>query len=242
MLDHDSIYASTKLGLGENLFNQIKERKFCIVGCGAVGCVYADMLVRTGAQIIHLIDGDKVELKNLNRMFGFTRNDVGQHKVEVLKNYLKAINGEVTVEIEKYHLKKVFPGDNRAQKGRDHIARSDIVVIVADKNDVRIECEELCRNSTKVDYLSVGVEIDRQKTTATIECTWKPKTPLKEKEREGYGQDNGSFASIILEASSVAFHMMLHHIQNPNSKKFRHYVKTYKDFLPVETLLSDKLP
>ena len=74
--------------------------------------------------------------------------------------------------------------------------------------------------------------MDKEKRLAYYECTWKPKTPVEKKEAEGYGPENGSFASIVLEATAVGFHLMLHHLKNSGKTKYSHYEKKYLNFEP----------
>ena len=231
---------STTVGLGKDLVETLQQKQFCVVGCGAVGVAFAEMLVRSGATKLYLIDGDEVERKNLNRLAGFVESDVGKKKVEVLKTYLENINPNVSVQTEVYHLKKIYPGDDRAKIARNLVAKSDIVIIAMDSNTARIECESLCNNSPQTQYLSVGVEVDKMQELLFFECIWKPKTPEEVKNVEGYGPENGSFQSIVLEATSVGFNMMLHHLQNPNSKKFRYYAKEYKNLKPVKVILDNQ--
>ena len=51
----------------------------------------------------------------------------------------------------------------------------------------------------------------------------------------GYGPDNASFASIVLEATSVAFAMLLSHLKCGDSQ-FKRYRRQYDAiFAPVET-------
>ena len=57
-------------------------------------------------------------------------------------------------------------------------------------------------------------------------------------EVEGYGPENASFASIVLEATSVAFTMLLSHLRDGKSP-FRRYRRKYDaNFMLVETLVS----
>ena len=218
---------------------QLATLKFCIVGCGGAGATFAEMLVRSGAKNIWLVDGDDVSLSNLNRVFGFSSEDDGKKKVRVLKERFETINSDVSIHCVPDHFRKeeyiINPcGDE--QKTRDHVHNADIVYIGMDKNDVRIECEKLCKDSSNVKtYLSVGVRVEKNKSC--FECTWKPETPEAKKKDEGYGENNASYISIVAEATSVAFSMLLHHLDNPKSKKFKKYYRKYIDFVPIETAL-----
>ena len=228
----ETINTSTEAALESDLCDTIKTRCFCIVGCGAVGAAFAEILVRTGAEKIGLIDGDEVELKNLNRVLGFLDEDIGKKKVDVLANHLQKINPKIeTPNAIACHFKEIYPGDKEIQQVRDLVVNSDMIIISMDSNEARILCENLCKEYRK-DYLSIGVGVDKEKRLAYYECTWKPETPTDKREESGYGPENGSFASIILEATAVGFHLMLHHMQNPKSGKYTCYEKEYVNFMP----------
>ncbi len=111
------------------------------------------------------------------------------------------------------------------------VVNSDIIFIAMDNNKSRIECEKLCAEFQK-DYLSAGVGIDKGKGIAFYECTWKPETPREVEDDEGYGPENGSFSSIVLEATAVCFNLMLHHMQNNGERDHKHCEKEYLNFRP----------
>ncbi len=54
-----------------------------IVGLGSVGCLVAEALARMGIERFTLIDPDRVEEHNLDRLLYGTRRDIGRLKVEV---------------------------------------------------------------------------------------------------------------------------------------------------------------
>lgn len=70
-----------------------------IVGCGSVGSTVAENLARSGVTKFTLWDFDCVEPKNLaNQMF--RQKDVGQLKVDALKDILCEINEEIADSIK----------------------------------------------------------------------------------------------------------------------------------------------
>ena len=71
-----------------------------IVGCGALGCVTADLLTRAGVGSLTLIDRDVVELTNLQRQMLFTEADAtdGMPKAEAAKRHLVAVNSGIEIE------------------------------------------------------------------------------------------------------------------------------------------------
>lgn len=221
----------TSPALGEELMSEFRQRKFCVVGCGGTGALFAEMLVRTGARKVTLIDGDIVEASNLNRVVGFVRGDIGKLKVEVLKSRLENINPDAHVTPINCHLRQLDLGDCEGQRSRDAVYSSGIAIIAVDKNWSRIECEKLCREGA-VKYLGIGVYVD-EIGSAGYECYWGSlrKTPTKKEEDKGYGR--GSYAAIVIEATSVAFSMLLHHLRNPGSRDFGYFSKSYENFAPV---------
>ena len=60
-----------------------------IVGLGSVGSMVAEALARIGVRRLTLIDPDKVELHNLDRLLYAGENDVGRRKVELVAQHVK---------------------------------------------------------------------------------------------------------------------------------------------------------
>ncbi len=57
---------------------------FGIVGVGSVGCVIAESLARMGMERVTIIDPDRIETHNLDRLMYASENDVGSLKVELV--------------------------------------------------------------------------------------------------------------------------------------------------------------
>lgn len=70
--------------------DKLKHEYVTIVGCGALGSVTAELMVRNGVGTIILIDNDVVEDHNLQRQ-NYVKNDIGQPKVNMLKQRLVSI-------------------------------------------------------------------------------------------------------------------------------------------------------
>ena len=74
---------------------KIRRTNLLIAGCG-MGSVLAEAAVRIGFEHLILVDGDKVELPNINRQ-AYQFDDVGKYKVEALADRLKRINPECKI-------------------------------------------------------------------------------------------------------------------------------------------------
>ncbi len=86
-------------GLGEAGQRRLGDGHALIVGCGALGTVIADALVRAGVGTLTIVDRDTVELTNLQRQVLFTEQDVARTmpKAEAARARLAQINSQVAV-------------------------------------------------------------------------------------------------------------------------------------------------
>jgi adenylyltransferase/sulfurtransferase len=87
-------------GLGEEGQRRLMASRVTLVGCGALGTVLANSLVRAGVGHLRLIDRDFIETNNLQRQILFDEDDVSANlpKAEAAARKLRRINS--TVEIE----------------------------------------------------------------------------------------------------------------------------------------------
>lgn len=87
-------------GVGREGQQRLAESRVLLIGCGALGCVLADSLVRAGVGLVRIVDRDFVELTNLQRQVLFDEQDVIDHlpKVIAAERRLRSVNSEVTVE------------------------------------------------------------------------------------------------------------------------------------------------
>ena len=78
----------------------IRAASVAVVGCGALGTVEAEILVRAGAGRVRIIDRDFVEWSNLQRQFLFEESDAaeGLPKAVAAARRLARVNAEVTLE------------------------------------------------------------------------------------------------------------------------------------------------
>ena len=67
-----------------------------LLGGAGIGSVIAECLLRLGFETLTIIDGDVVELSNLNRQ-NYTEKDISKPKVEALKERLLSINSEAKI-------------------------------------------------------------------------------------------------------------------------------------------------
>src|SRR5438045_9385306 len=63
-------------GIGEDGQRRLLNSRVTLVGCGALGTVLANSLVRSGVGHLRLIDRDFIETNNLQRQILFDEDDV----------------------------------------------------------------------------------------------------------------------------------------------------------------------
>lgn len=86
--------------LGHEGQRRLRASTALVVGCGALGSVIAETLVRSGVGCVRIVDRDFLELHNLQRQVLFDESDVasGLPKAIAAQKKLQAINSEVRVE------------------------------------------------------------------------------------------------------------------------------------------------
>ena len=79
---------------------KIGQSRVLLCGCGALGSVLADQLVRAGVGFLRIVDRDFVDLTNLQRQVLYDESDVASHlpKVIAASKKLAAINQHVEIE------------------------------------------------------------------------------------------------------------------------------------------------
>lgn len=80
------VFSRQALAFGDALNHQLRHLKVGVVGCGGTGSAVATLLARLGVGNLVLIDDDRVETTNLNRLHGARRSDADamRPKVDVL--------------------------------------------------------------------------------------------------------------------------------------------------------------
>jgi bacteriocin biosynthesis cyclodehydratase domain-containing protein len=118
---------------------RLREAKIAVLGVGGLGGSAALWLACTGVGEMWLIDGDEVEISNLNRQVLYTEADVGKVKVDVAADRLLAFNSAL----------KVTAANRRLESQADiaeFIAGADVVVDAADwpAHDIERWCNAAC--------------------------------------------------------------------------------------------------
>lgn len=82
----------TELLIKEEGLEKLTKANVLVVGLGGVGSFAAEFLARAGVGNMTIVDGDTVDITNINRQLPALHSTVGKHKVEVVSERLLDIN------------------------------------------------------------------------------------------------------------------------------------------------------
>ena len=85
----------TELLIKEKGAEKLKNSNVLIVGLGGVGSFAAEFLARSGVGKLTIVDGDTVDITNINRQLPALHSTVDKHKVDVVSERLLDINPEL---------------------------------------------------------------------------------------------------------------------------------------------------
>lgn len=118
---------------------RLREAKVAVLGVGGLGGWSALALACIGIGEMWLIDGDRVEISNLNRQVLYSEADIGLLKVECAASRLRAFNSGVKITTEARRLES-------ETEIAEFIAGSDVVIDAADwpAHDIERWCNSAC--------------------------------------------------------------------------------------------------
>ena len=89
----------TELLLGKEKLKKLKNANVLVVGLGGVGAYAAEQICRAGVGKMTLVDGDVIEITNLNRQLPALNSTTGKPKAEVLAERFRDINPEIELTV-----------------------------------------------------------------------------------------------------------------------------------------------
>lgn len=92
----ESLYSRNRIYISPEQQEKIRNTRI-LLGGAELGSEIAECALRLGFEKITIIDGDRVELSNLNRQ-NYTREDIGKYKAEALALRLLSINPETDIK------------------------------------------------------------------------------------------------------------------------------------------------
>ena len=89
----------TELLTGFDRLEKLKSSNVLVVGLGGVGAAAAEMIARTGVGKMTIVDGDVVDITNINRQLPALHSKVGEKKAFLVADKLKDINPDITLNV-----------------------------------------------------------------------------------------------------------------------------------------------
>ena len=92
---HKKWLERTELLIKKQGIEKLQNANLLVVGLGGVGSFAAEFLARSGVGRMTIVDGDTVDITNINRQLPALHSTVGMSKVEVVSERLLDINPEL---------------------------------------------------------------------------------------------------------------------------------------------------
>ena len=114
-------WSAERLQARGRLPDAVRAKQVTIIGCGALGSMVAELLVRAGVQRLRLIDGETLVAGNMVRHV-LTFADLGAKKSGALAKRLRECSPSTKIEAVEHHL----PSDSKLV--HDRLEEADLVV------------------------------------------------------------------------------------------------------------------
>ena len=89
----------TEILLGEATLERMKNLRVMVLGLGGVGSFAAEFLTRAGVGNMTIVDGDTVDLSNINRQLPALHSTVGKRKIAVMAKRMLDINPQLNLKV-----------------------------------------------------------------------------------------------------------------------------------------------
>ena len=127
---------------------KLKNARVLIVGCGGLGAPVSLYLAAAGVGNLTLIDGDTVELSNLQRQITYSENDINKNKAQCTQQRLQGINSNIHITA----INQALSANNAEILIKD----ADLVLDCTDNFATRYLINDVCKlNDTPWLYASI---------------------------------------------------------------------------------------
>lgn len=144
--------------LVKDKFQDIQNKTILIIGLGGVGSYCLESLVRSGVNNLIIVDGDKIDISNLNRQLMSNQDNIGEFKTKVWYNRIKSINPSCNINL----ITKFIDASNINELFKFDI---DYIVDACDTVTTKILLIEQChkRNIKLISCMGTGNKMDPSK-------------------------------------------------------------------------------
>jgi molybdopterin-synthase adenylyltransferase len=153
MNNKDARFDRQVRAFGPALHLRLREQRIGIIGVGGLGSVMVEQLIRLGASDVLLIDPDRVDMTNLNRLVTTTFRDARRNrpKVKVLARTVKDINPDARVTTLELDV-----CDKRALTA---LRNCTLIIVATDDQHTRLVVNALACQYL-IPYVHAGVNLD----------------------------------------------------------------------------------
>ncbi len=212
---------------------KIMNSKVLVVGAGGLGCPVIDYLSRAGVGNIGIIDNDKVNISNIHRQSLYNSRDVGEFKVNSVKEKIKLINPQVKIKTFKERISK---------KNIEKIFKSyDFIVDGSDNFKTKFLLNKYCLNQKKILIVGAISKMDghiftfdfKNKNDPCLKCFYQtePSDDILNCEYEGI---LGPVAGVVGNIQAIEVLKKILKIGDKSSKKILILDLSKLDFRRVE--------
>jgi tRNA A37 threonylcarbamoyladenosine dehydratase len=127
----------TELLIGKDKFNALKDAHVLIVGLGGVGAYAAELVCRSGVGNMTIVDGDKVDVSNMNRQLPALVSTINKCKAEVVAERLRDINPKINLNVINCFIKD-SDMENLIKQGFDYVI--DAIDTLSPKVNLIYQC------------------------------------------------------------------------------------------------------
>jgi len=138
-----------EVAFGKAFNAMLRSLRVAVIGVGGTGSPIATLLARAGIGELILIDGDKLDKTNMNRVRGFRSQDIGKNKAQSLAKYIGALGLEVSVSAIPSYL-------NESAEAIDALSSADVIFGCTDDQAARNIMNQAMYYHAQV-YIDVGL-------------------------------------------------------------------------------------
>ena len=134
--------------IGEKGQEKLLQSKVLVIGIGGLGSPVAFYLAAAGIGTIGLMDGDKVDLSNLQRQILHTTASIGQDKVSSAEERLHDLDPDIRLTLYPFRL--------NADNAPEILSGYDFIIDATDNFDSKFLIARACHNAEKP-YSHAGI-------------------------------------------------------------------------------------
>ena len=148
-------FSRTARLLGAAKMARLQAARVAVFGIGGVGSFVAEGLARAGIGFFRLVDGDDIDMTNINRQIHALTSTVGKNKAEAMKARIFDINPEAEVEaVARFYRPEA--AEQLLCGGFDYVV--DAVDMVTAKLSLAEECQR--RGLPLISSMGAGNKLD----------------------------------------------------------------------------------